>query len=81
MKSDHSNDNGMKVGDTVAWLAYGWIRVPVVIEKKQGSGMTRTATIRFLDPKTLRSRWYGWTKPGDKWDQLVEASIYKLEPL
>jgi hypothetical protein len=80
MKPDHSNDNGMKVGDTVAWLAYGWIRVPVVIEKKDGSGMTRHAEVRLLDPKSLRSKRWA-IHPATDWDNRLQVSINRLEPL
>jgi hypothetical protein len=78
----HKNDHGMKEGDTVAWLAFGWIRVPVVIESKQGQGMTRSATVRIVDPQSLRSRkWTStWADTAD-WDNKLEVSIYKLEPL
>ena len=78
----HKNDQGMMEGDTVAWLAFGWIRVPVVIESKHGKGMTRTAIVRLVDPQSLRSRkWaptWSWQKD---FDNKLSVSIKTLEPL
>jgi hypothetical protein len=82
MKPDHSNDNGMKVGDSVAWLAFGWIRVPVVIEAKQGQGMTRSADVRIVDPKSLKSRkWTSTWANAKQWDNKLRVGIKTLEPL
>ena len=75
----HANDKGMATGDTVAFMAYGWMRVPVVIESKQGSGMTRTATVRLVDPKSVR-RGGDWSN-SPKWKQSFNTNIKCLEPM